>query len=156
MAVHQRKFLLTRLSRGATGYLLLCGPLCYYFYSRASREARLEYSVPQCLAPSISTHAPLARRDSQKARSRFVSVIISTHAPLARRDKNKSLFIQSTSNFYSRASREARPIATIATSISKRFLLTRLSRGATMLPDSQKRHHQISTHAPLARRDRYN
>ena len=34
------KFLLTRLSRGATLVLMLCLVLLLYFYSRASREAR--------------------------------------------------------------------------------------------------------------------
>ena len=78
------KFLLTRLSRGAT-----------------------RWSVVVIVYCDISTHTPLARRD-------FVQIIhhaiftISTHTPLARRDQQSMVTSPSTANFYSHASREAR------------------------------------------------
>ena len=101
-----------------------------YFYSRASREARL-YSISNFLCcVSISTHAPLARRDFAVLDIHNEQAI-STHAPLARRDVH---FVQSPSfsaDFYSRASREARL--------------------ADAILDGRKKF--ISTHAPLARRD---
>ena len=126
----------------------------HYFYSRASREARL---IPTILSFSQNN--------------------ISTHAPLARRDLNVMWEVEHEDYFYSRASREARPKASNAAAMQTdfysrslarrdeirgysltllRFLLTRLSRGATWSRVKLTSNRiQISTHAPLARRDGY-
>ena len=102
--------------------------------------------------------------------------IISTHAPLARRDLDKISIYLVPPHFYSRASCEARldthsdftqsfvisthaPLArrdflsSLLNGLLKIFLLTRLLRGATMLPKLSPEWIRISTHAPLARRD---
>ena len=82
-------------------------PAAPYFYSRASREAR--------------------RLMREK-----VSLGISTHAPLARRDNCSHFNKPKKHNFYSRASREARLAGRCPRIYIQRFLLTRLSRGATI------------------------
>ena len=103
----QFKFLLTRLSRGATtspGKLLT---EWNDFYSRASREARR--------SKALNVHARikfLLTRLSRGATNNhpfwIVNSRISTHAPLARRDSTEGGLYYVLSNFYSRASREAR------------------------------------------------
>ena len=123
----------------------------------------------------ISTHAPLARRDEIRGYSltllRFLltrlsrgatwsrvkltsnRIQISTHAPLARRDTQFLIVSYTQSDFYSRASREARRFLFFRCYTDFEFLLTRLSRGAT--PDNYVFACccPISTHAPHARRD---
>ena len=86
MAVHQRKFLLTRLSRGATYCFILPLPLTSDFYSRASREARLaESSLSFCQRYNFYSRASReARREG--VLHLLLNFTISTHAPLARRD----------------------------------------------------------------------
>ena len=59
--------------------------------------------VCQC----VSTHAPLARRD-KFTRNEIMASNISTHAPLARRDDFDVVDSTCQTNFYSRASCEAR------------------------------------------------
>ena len=108
-----RLFLLTRLSRGATLLVLFHFPEVH-FYSHASREAR---------------------RSSQWMNR--ANVKISTHTPLARRDINSSVFNPAKMQyFYSHASREARRNGETEFDFKRRFLLTRLSRGATSGGDS--------------------
>ena len=124
----------------------------FNFYSRASCEARLKVlnsnlqkliflltrllrgatakSNPSSPNATISTHAPLARRDGFHASTKNSSVI-STHAPLARRDSAKNAASLLLSNFYSRASCEARRTGAGRCHPRTRFLLTRLLRGAT-------------------------
>ena len=58
-----------------------------------------------------------------------------------------------SSDFYSRASREARHETAKKTYDKFTFLLTRLSRGATVSKIQEALSFLISTHAPLARRD---
>ena len=79
--------------------------------------------------------------------------MISTHAPLARRDNCSHFNKPKKHNFYSRASREARLAGRCPRIYIQRFLLTRLSRGATKLEIEINKNASISTHAPLARRD---
>ena len=126
-----RAFLLTRLMRGAAS--------CYHihlqdtrdFYSRASCEARRVHLISFLILMKISTHAPHARRgaDQQYHQEKY---FISTHAPHARRGGGQPRSERQTgpflltrlmrgaansvvpiditySNFYSRASCEARP-----------------------------------------------
>ena len=59
---------------------------------------------------------------------------ISTHAPHTRRDSEGLLPEGLLSNFYSRASYEARPYGLWGTEEAFAFLLTRLIRGATISP----------------------
>ena len=146
-------FLLTRLSRGATSPF-------------PKKRLELEISTHAPLARrdnssackgtfqfSISTHAPLARRDAVPFNGQLRQFFISTHAPLARRDTQFLIVSYTQSDFYSRASREARRFLFFRCYTDFEFLLTRLSRGAT--PDNYVFACccPISTHAPLARRD---
>ena len=80
-------------------------------------------------------------------------VFISTHAPLARRDCRHIRIHLHSLYFYSRASCEARQILRTLKPAIRRFLLTRLLRGATDRPEWSLDSNGISTHAPLARRD---
>ena len=124
-------FQLTRLLRGATLCCWCCGGCVARFNSRASCEARREVvELGSCLMP-VSTHAPLARRDA---------------------------FIRCSSvrpgGFNSRASCEARPLRWSFKMNNTKFQLTRLLRGATFLGLVSVLFSDVSTHAPLARRDR--
>ena len=169
------KFLLTRLSRGATTVMSFVSPTDQFLLTRLSRGATL--LVRSCLhGVLISTHAPLARRDvlpssiprdlpyfysraSREARQAPEPITetaapISTHAPLARRDSIAgapqillSLFL------LTRLSRGATRTSQTSRAVSSTFLLTRLSRGATKTAPEQPVSCPISTHAPLARRD---
>ena len=85
--------------------------------------------------------------------STLTLALISTHAPLARRDIINVDGSGYTINFYSRASREARRVNKRIKPSATKFLLTRLSRGATIVPNGTNPAIAISTHAPLARRD---
>ena len=122
-------FLLTRLMRGAarlqkigaeTPFISTHAPHArrglrsandllssQYFYSRASCEARLTPPVPF---------------------KNFMS--ISTHAPHARRGVDISAYPHDGWHFYSRASCEARRSSIYVKKVERRFLLTRLMRGA--------------------------
>ena len=147
------RFLLTRLSRGAT---LSC---CYGssafkisthtplarrdivfavfagfdddFYSHASREARLAWMEGRVVYISISTHTPLARRDLPEPMVSILGVI-STHTPLARRDGVvfDDDFIGKVF-LLTRLSRGATISSQQSDFDRRKFLLTRLSRGAT-------------------------
>ena len=123
----------------------------------------------------ISTHAPHARRGDRQDQLRKAAEKISTHAPHARRG---AIFFQPVpilADFYSRASCEARqkqplshsPRHTISTHApharrgfqrlsimykGRRFLLTRLMRGAAITTQQFTVNPRISTHAPHARR----
>ena len=78
---------------------------------------------------------------------------ISTHTPLAGRDGTILYESGTTVNFYSHAPRGARPKQITGTVKSKKFLLTRPSRGATPGPAIVNSFSEISTHTPLAGRD---
>ncbi len=146
-------FLLTRLSRGATkNTQMQC------FLKDISTHTPLARRDPEELLPDelleISTHTPLARRDGSgtyiQQYNRFLLtrlsrgatavvfhgadvLVISTHTPLARRDLDHLQHHQRPLYFYSHASREARHTTATAGSPRSKFLLTRLSRGATLL-----------------------
>ncbi len=99
------------------------------FYSHAPCGARLWPFRGGVRTGGISTHTPLAGRDST-AQAMEIFGKISTHTPLAGRD------IQ-------------HPQARVQTS----FLLTRPLRGATNSTSAGTRADIISTHTPLAGRD---
>ena len=124
----------------------------------------------------ISTHAPLAGRDTDAAR-RCPPKGISTHAPLAGRDYSKALTCFTDLDFNPRAPCGARPVTKIDAVAEITFQPTRPLRGATVCfvclhirrlsfqPTRPLRGatvklviagvtYGISTHAPLAGRDR--
>ena len=107
MAKTINKFLLTRLSRGAT-------------------DTHSDFTQSFV----ISTHAPLARRDLPGDTFQ-IDTSISTHAPLARRDGHRSAYARAAyiSTHAPLARRDNREFGIIVGQIP--FLLTRLSRGAT-------------------------
>ena len=92
----------------------------------ATRRPRTERRLTM-----ISTHAPLAGRDSDQSKKPWYHWI-STHAPLAGRDFHP---LPPKPNM-------------------KRFQPTRPLRGATAIALGFAREEEISTHAPLAGRDR--
>ncbi len=122
----------------------------------------------------ISTHTPLAGRDLQH-RLDLRGHVISTHTPLAGRDVRLTSVRLEIKNFNSHAPRGARRTSALRLPSSRRFQLTRPSRGATpsaskLRPNSefqltrpsrgatadQKKWTEkiaISTHTPLAGRD---
>ena len=103
---------------------------------------------------AISTHAPLAGHDSSEARLCRPSRI-STHAPLAGHDwRPDSSATEFRNNFNPRAPCGARLQVSRPFSFPYPFQPTRPLRGATddLLADAVP--NEISTHAPLAGRDR--
>ena len=125
-----------------------------YFYSRASCEARHTALISMIIAGNaISTHAPLARRDIGFA----LKCVLFQKFLLTRLLRGATYPHESTpaiiSDFYSRASCEARLNFSWIVFLLKLFLLTRLLRGATLSSSASRYASNISTHAPLARRD---
>ena len=101
-------FLLTRLSRGATKNHK--EEVTQLTISTHAPLARRDLQVVYIHATKwISTHAPLARRDVVSIGYNLNRLTISTHAPLARRDASRCYMAVH----------------------QRKFLLTRLSRGAT-------------------------
>ena len=84
----------------------------------------------ELLEVTISTHTPLARRDSLAALPFAVSLNFYSHASCeARRDPFG--YADRSEDFYSHASCEARPSESPDSAAAAPFLLTRLLRGAT-------------------------
>ena len=112
-------------------------------------------SAPQRLITrQISTHAPLAGRDAFVAH-RAHRHAISTHAPLAGRDRCWVLPCRAQSYFNPRAPCGARlSRASAGVSCFCIFQPTRPLRGATAVSVRMAADVAISTHAPLAGRDR--
>ena len=104
-----------------------------------------------------------------------IEISISTHAPLAKRDKDRDKQLSDSTNFYSRASCEARPGNALENGVGFHFY-SRASREARLLAEEHRIYPAhfysrplcearrgteilyalaiwISTHAPLARRD---
>ena len=104
-----------------------------HFYSRASREARPACVFDFSLAYLLFLLTRLSRGATASCNVAFPASMISTHAPLARRDNCSHFNKPKKHNFYSRASREARLAGRCPRIYIQRFLLTRLSRGATTL-----------------------
>ena len=124
----------------------------------------------------ISTHAPLAGRDCLRQRRTLVLVLISTHAPLAGRDPHLldstfswsyfnprapcgarllcKLLLRLHLHFTPRAPCGARPRDMQLLQAGIIFQPTRPLRGATVEGVSERTYTDISTHAPLAGRDR--
>ena len=152
MKKEPEKFLLTRLSRGATDRLLKdvsgetisthtplarrdCAhkdPCCsqMYFYSHASREARQKWFA-LTKTNHFYSHASREARPQGLMRT-YPGKNFYSHASREAR-RHWLLPLHLAYDFYSHASREARPTAGAGGNSNSRFLLTRLSRGATDL-----------------------
>ena len=102
---------------------------------------------------SISTHTPLAGRDAFEDVEDLLASI-STHTPLAGRDNHATYVDERYENFYSHAPRGARQTHALQGTFNGPFLLTRPSRGATNALVYGLPSLRISTHTPLAGRDR--
>ena len=102
----------------------------------------------------ISTHAPLAGRDDPAIKFILETIQISTHAPLAGRDCKQRGTATSPQYFNPRAPCGARPLDVCLERIQQRFQPTRPLRGATTAQDPPIPIYYISTHAPLAGRDK--
>ena len=126
------KFLLTRPSRGATQVLGYIKERGKDFYSHAPRGAQPYPSQPAYPFEFISTHTPLAGRNTEHCKA-YSHVF----------------------NFYSHAPRGAQPLSAPARARRKEFLLTRPSRGATTSSSVNGNFSFISTHTPLAGRNRW-
>ena len=166
-------FLLTRLLRGATAVK------AQYFIgwdiSTHTPLARRDDSIKAANnSRNISTHTPLARRDlisfclfigqddfyshasyearhGVKDRRAEVADFYSHASYEARRRPGRP--VQRQIHFYSHASYEARLIPDFSVRAERKFLLTRLLRGATIWDIKRCPKTLISTHTPLARRD---
>ena len=123
-------FLLTRPSRGATSW------------SSWRDNGR-----------RISTHTPLAGRD--QGTQNYYSQLLDfySHAPRGARQVSE-LVDPHQVDFYSHAPRGARQDGLLIMNSLTEFLLTRPSRGATKYLRRPPRPRTISTHTPLAGRDR--
>ena len=122
-------FLLTRLSRGATTRFILYTLLLFSFLlTRLSRGATIAvFNVPKTetfLLTRLSRGATKLEIEINKNAS------ISTHAPLARRDFPFSQKTLRVGNFYSRASREARQQLRLQGHLSILHFYSRASREA--------------------------
>ena len=123
------------------------------FYSHAPRGARherflLSFSVLQFLLTRPSRGA------TQLALAQGASDEISTHTPLAGRDVERLVYLLPLSDFYSHAPRGARLGVTPPALSATEFLLTRPSRDATQRVLEVVVCFHISTHTPLAGRDK--
>ena len=147
-----RKFLLTRPSRGATGTIFSCLVEEQFLLTRPSRGATLVCIRPHCARIYFYSHAPRGARRETGILKHFLQTI-STHTPLAGRDTFFYCVIAVLANFYSHAPRGARRNYKRHEDCHIRFLLTRPSRGATTETLYLLKEVYISTHTPLAGRD---
>ena len=166
-------FLLTRPSRGATRTALLRLQRERNFYSHAPRGARLRCGMDRCRSsrflltrPSrgatdakdnidyynqISTHTPLAGRDSNGRRRAAESYDFYSHAP---RGARRELIAQYgfLSDFYSHAPRGARPTSTRSRRDSTDFY-SHAPRGARRVVLRRRKYRvNFYSHAPRGAR----
>ena len=122
------------------------------FNSRTSCEVRLAWKrYRQGKAEFQLTH--LLRGATVATQNAIAMTAISTHAPLARCDTGWGAHQAEGIHFNSRTSCEVRRPNTLTTIRRRRFQLTHLLRGATMMDNNDPVIYIISTHAPLARCD---
>ena len=122
-------FLLVCLSRGATNRFYAVHSLHQFLLMRLIRGATWLFHQ-YVIEISISTHAPLAKRDKDRDKQLSDSTNFYSRASCeARLTNTEGLTV--FGNFYSRASCEARQIRPQTQKTTVRFLLTHLSRGAT-------------------------
>ena len=152
-AYHFGKFQPTRPLRGATLPSNSLSISQSYFNPRAPCGARPTYSYNIPLKVAFQPTRPLRGATADRDRLDLVHRI-STHAPLAGRDAKSSALGSSSFHFNPRAPCGARPLTGIVSISSIVFQPTRPLRGATQKVPRLDRLRSISTHAPLAGRDR--
>ena len=146
------RFLLTRPSRGATDSMDDCWLTDIFLLTRPSRGATT--GLPgKALQWGISTHTPLAGRDSVRVDVQRLCEDFYSHAP---RGARRILVVHPVvwifiSTHTPLAGRDGTGADTLLFSL--RFLLTRPSRGATSFSLRPVASSLISTHTPLAGRD---
>ena len=146
-------FLLTRLSRGATPKLRSAPAQRKDFYSRASREARQKWSFLSIACVKFLL-TRLSRGATQPLSFNLCVDIKFLLTRLSRGATCRRWCVWCTVAFLlTRLSRGATLQGQNAGTITT-FLLTRLSRGATEWNNYKYKCNNISTHAPLARRDK--
>ena len=123
------KFLLTRPSRGATG-LILSYLLKQKISTHTPLAGRDSIMVFLLTFESISTHTPLAGRDARDLKQLGCRIYFYSHAPRGARHIVDRAVVKSV-DFYSHAPRGARLEQDRAPDVVSPFLLTRPSRGAT-------------------------
>ena len=146
------QFLLTRLMRGVTWYLIPEVQKIVFLLTRLMRGVTFAYRrIVGKL--KISTHTPHARRDADML-EKVLSAVISTHTPHARRDPVPEKLVKSVTAFL--LTRLMRGVTILSLSVLQliAFLLTRLMRGVTIKLLDLIRCNFISTHTPHARRDK--
>ena len=147
-----------------------------YFNPRAPCGARPAATDEEKTAVEISTHAPLAGRDTRSATRRSLKSKFQPTRPLRGATEAHPVFAQNDENFNPRAPCGARHRRRETMPPQKEFQPTRPLRGATISPLSSTGYctefqptrplrgattssgntccaHAISTHAPLAGRD---
>ena len=171
------RFQLTRLLRGATSGI---ADLPFYrfchFNSHASCEARLTFRRVMRSRCHFNSHASCEARRVKGKETEYLNANFNSHASCEARQVDNAHRIDLV-NFNSHASCEARrtapsparltarlfqltrllrgaTIASAHTAMLHGFQLTRLLRGATLLLNTSTSRWRISTHTPLARRDR--
>ena len=143
----------TRPLRGATQPATVFPASRSNFNPRAPCGARRDFQLFMKRLRKISTHAPLAGRDEQRGIQPKAGEI-STHAPLAGRDSRIYAPSQCVRYFNPRAPCGARRLLGWVSSWTSTFRSTRPLRGATIAPVATSESIEISTHAPLAGRDK--
>ena len=104
-----------------------------HFYSHASCEARHISICDIFIEIVISTHTPLARRDFTVPLSTVPAHLFLLTHPMRGATGQGVYMIQTALNFYSHAPCGARHLPAGVCSGIRKFLLTRLLRGATIL-----------------------
>ena len=136
----------SRTASATTGRISTHAPL-------AGRDVHLSALIRSAFW--ISTHAPLAGRDVDAGGVEGRTINISTHAPLAGRDRYQQQDQRARQYFNPRAPCGARhDDSTTEKPWTDKFQPTRPLRGATFRALWYKFGYSISTHAPLAGRDR--
>ena len=139
---------------GRDDFFCLLEPLADAFQpTRPLRGATNSEQMP-FLRRDISTHAPLAGRDHRGRCRCGGPAPISTHAPLAGRDRSTTTGKRSAGYFNPRAPCGARRTPKCSRVALRIFQPTRPLRGATRTTSQRAQRPLISTHAPLAGRDR--
>ena len=122
------------------------------FYSHASCEARRKLISGTVAAISISTHTPLARRDTQE--NCWAMWILSFLLTRLLRGATSGKTSPTQPNLISTHTPHAgRDITPTSSGTLSAFLLTRPMRGATIISLSRLHIFSISTHTPHAGRD---
>ena len=140
--------------RGATGKPSLLTFWWIYFNPRAPCGARHGVFHSLTFAPEFQPTRPLRGATVTKNLGSLESVLISTHAPLAGRDSGSLVYrLQGVRIFQPTRPLRGATVIGVKVCLSPSFQPTRPLRGATEVRARRKHRTVISTHAPLAGRD---